>query len=94
MKGFVEKERARNTAAKKYTVDFLNKLGYEVFDSQTNFVFTKINRPAQELRDGCSKHGIRVGRDFRPMEKTHARISIGTLDEMKRACQVFEEVLS
>ena len=94
MDGFVEKERARNSAAKKHTVDVFKKMGFEVFDSQTNFIFARINRPASELRAGCRKQGISVGRDFRPMEKTHARISIGTLDEMKRACKVFEEVLS
>jgi histidinol-phosphate/aromatic aminotransferase/cobyric acid decarboxylase-like protein len=37
---------------------------------------------------------IRVGRDFPPFEKTHARISIGTLDEMKQAVQVFGKVLA
>jgi histidinol-phosphate/aromatic aminotransferase/cobyric acid decarboxylase-like protein len=37
---------------------------------------------------------VGVGRDFRPMEKTHARISIGTLGEMQRACSVFKEVLA
>ena len=94
MDGFVEKERARNTEAKQYTIEFFNKNGYEVYDSQTNFIFAKINRPAADLRNGCRQHGISVGRDFRPMEKTHARISIGTLDEMKTACKVFEEVLS
>jgi hypothetical protein len=28
------------------------------------------------------------------MEKTHARITVGTMDEMKRAVEVFREVLS
>ena len=83
-----------NTEAKKYTIDWFNKNGYEVFDSQTNFIFAKINRPAADLRDGCRRQGISVGRDFRPMEKTHARISIGTMDEMQRACAVFQEVLA
>ena len=30
-----------------------------------------------------------VGRDFPPFEKTHCRISIGTMDEMKKAVEVF-----
>jgi histidinol-phosphate/aromatic aminotransferase/cobyric acid decarboxylase-like protein len=34
-----------------------------------------------------------VGRDFPPFEKTHARISIGTMDEMVRATDVFRNVL-
>ena len=34
-----------------------------------------------------------VGREFPPLEKTHARISLGTMDEMKRAGDVFSSVL-
>ena len=34
-----------------------------------------------------------VGRDFPPFEKTHARISLGTMDEMKKATAVFRSVL-
>jgi histidinol-phosphate/aromatic aminotransferase/cobyric acid decarboxylase-like protein len=36
---------------------------------------------------------VLVARDFPPLEKSHARISIGTLDEMKRATEVFSRVL-
>jgi histidinol-phosphate/aromatic aminotransferase/cobyric acid decarboxylase-like protein len=34
-----------------------------------------------------------VGRDFPPFEKSHCRISIGTMDEMKKAVEVFRTVL-
>ena len=34
-----------------------------------------------------------VGRDFPPFEKTHARISLGTMDEMQKATAVFRNVL-
>jgi histidinol-phosphate/aromatic aminotransferase/cobyric acid decarboxylase-like protein len=36
--------------------------------------------------------GIAVGRPFPPLT-THSRISIGTLEEMQRAYEVFEQVL-
>ena len=45
------------------------------------------------FRDACAKQGISVGRDFPPFEKTHARISIGTMEEMRRAVDVFRGVL-
>ena len=35
-----------------------------------------------------------VGRDFPPYEKTHVRISVGTMAEMQKAVQVFEQVLA
>jgi histidinol-phosphate/aromatic aminotransferase/cobyric acid decarboxylase-like protein len=49
-------------------------------------------RPADEFRDACAKQGIMVGRPFPPLEKTHARISLGTMDEMKKATAVFRNV--
>lgn len=90
---FVAQERARNSAARQMTVDFFNASGYESFDSQTNFIFVNLGRPAAWFRDGCREHGVRVGRDFPPYEKTHCRISIGTMDEMQRAVEVFGQVL-
>jgi histidinol-phosphate/aromatic aminotransferase/cobyric acid decarboxylase-like protein len=36
---------------------------------------------------------VRVGRDFPPFENAWCRISIGTMDEMKKAVMVFGEVL-
>ena len=37
---------------------------------------------------------VRVGRDFPPFEKTHSRISLGTMDEMRQAVEVFSRVLT
>jgi histidinol-phosphate/aromatic aminotransferase/cobyric acid decarboxylase-like protein len=53
----------------------------------------KTNMPAKQFREGCAKLKVQVGRDFPPYEKTHARISIGTMDEMKRATEAFRQVL-
>lgn len=91
--GFVPREQERNAEVKKVTVDFFRNAGFEVMDSQTNFIFVNIRRPAAEFRRACAEHNVRVGRDFRPMEKTHARISIGTMEEMQRAIPVFGSVL-
>ena len=58
-----------------------------------NFIFINIGRPAAEFRSACAEQKVQVGRDFRPMEQTHARISIGTMEEMQRAIPVFASVL-
>ncbi len=89
----IEEESARNTEARAFTIKALEELGCKSSDSQGNFIFTDIGRPAREFRDACAKQGVMVGRDFPPFEKTHARISIGTMDEMKRATAVFRNVL-
>jgi histidinol-phosphate aminotransferase len=89
----IEDERARNAEVRAFTVKALDDLGCRSSDSQGNFLFVDIGRPAVDFRDACAKQGILVGRDFPPFEKTHARISLGTMDEMKKATAVFRSVL-
>ena len=67
--------------------------GMKPTDSQANFMFVNIGRPVKEFREACAKQKVKVARDFPPFEKTHCRISYGTMDEMKRAVAVFGEVL-
>jgi histidinol-phosphate aminotransferase len=89
----IEKERARNTEARAFTTRLFTDLGYRVMDSHTNFVFVETGRSAKEFKEACAKRGILVGREFPPLEKTHARVSIGTIEEMQRAGVVMAEVL-
>jgi len=86
-------ERARNTEVRAFTVNALKQMGAKPADSQGNFLFADIGMPAKDFRDGCAKQGVMVGRDFPPFEKTYCRISIGTMDEMKKATNVFRDVL-
>ncbi len=90
----VRREIRRNTEARRFTINYFRKAGYEVLKSNTNFIFVNIGRPAAEMRAACREHGVRIGRDFPPMERTHARISIGTMQEMRRATEVFTKVLA
>jgi histidinol-phosphate aminotransferase len=89
----IEDERQRNTEVRAFTIKALDELGCKCTDSQGNFLFVDVGRPAADFRDACAKHGVMVGRDFPPYEKTHARISLGTMDEMKKATAVFRSVL-
>ena len=70
-------------------------MGETATDSQTNFIFADIGKTmtAAAFRDACAKHGIMVGRDFPPLEKQWARVSIGTMEEMQKATDVFRQVL-
>jgi histidinol-phosphate aminotransferase len=69
------------------------QMGYKATDSNANFLFVDIRRPAKPFRDACAQQGVLVGRDFPPYEKTHCRVSIGTMEEMQRAVDVFRKVL-
>jgi histidinol-phosphate aminotransferase len=91
----IKDEAARNKAVRDFTVKALADLGYQSADSQTNFIFTNIGKTmtAAAFRDACAAKGIMVGRDFPPLEKTWARISLGTMEEMQKATDVFRSVL-
>jgi len=89
----IDQERARNTEVRTYTVRAFDQMGFKATDSQANFIFVDLKRPARTFRDACAQQGVLVGRDFPPYEKTHCRISIGTMDEMQRAVDVFRKVL-
>jgi histidinol-phosphate aminotransferase len=90
----MDQEREENHRIRDFTIGAFKEMGHTAADSQTNFLFVDIGRTAREFREACAARGVRVGRDFPPMEKTHARISIGTMDEMQRAVAVFREVLT
>jgi histidinol-phosphate aminotransferase len=90
----IEAERRRNTEVRDFTVKALAEMGAKAADSQANFLFVDIGRPAKIFRETCAKQGVMVGRDFPPFEKTHCRISLGTMDEMQKAVAVFRTALS
>jgi histidinol-phosphate aminotransferase len=90
---FLVNERARNTAVRDFTTKWFADRGMTPTESQANFMFVNIGRPAKEFRDACRAKGVLVARDFPPFEKTMCRISLGTMDEMQKAVAVFGDVL-
>jgi histidinol-phosphate aminotransferase len=89
----IAQERARNTEVRTATVKVFEELGCKATVSNANFIFVDVGRTAAEFRNACGNQWVNVGRDFPPFEHTYARISIGTAAEMKRANDVFREVL-
>jgi histidinol-phosphate aminotransferase len=91
---FTASERGRNKDVRDFTMKWFADRGMKPTDAQANFMFVDIGRPAKEFRDACRAKGVLVARDFPPFEKTHCRLSFGTMDEMKKAVSVFEQVLA
>jgi histidinol-phosphate aminotransferase len=89
----IDAERARNTEVRAFTAKALTDLGCKPTASQGNFLFVDVGQPARTFRDACARQGVNVGRDFPPFEHSHVRISMGTMEEMKRATAVFRDVL-
>jgi histidinol-phosphate aminotransferase len=90
----IEAEVAENARVRDFTLQTFRKMGYEVREPHTNHIFVDLGRPASQFREACRALGVEVGRDFPPMEKTHSRVSLGTMDEMRKAVEVFRTVLT
>ena len=86
-------ERGENKRVRDWTQAEFRNMGFETPESDTNFIFVNIRRPAVEFRDALRPMNIAVGRDFPPMEKTYARISLGTMEDMQKAMPAFKKVL-
>ncbi|HET7208843.1 MAG TPA: histidinol-phosphate transaminase [Terriglobales bacterium] len=58
-------------------------------DSHANFVFMNVLRPAETVIDHYRRHGILLGPQF-PSMPNHARISLGTPEEMHEFWRVWD----
>lgn len=92
-KAHIEQERVLNRAARAFTIKALADAGFPAADTQANFLMINLRRDAQPFRDACKRDGVLVGRPFPPLN-TYCRISIGTMDEMRQAVDVFKRALA
>lgn len=89
----LEEQRRLNRQAIDLTRGFFRRLGYTVGPSDANFLFFDVRQDVKAFREACLARGVAVGRPFPPFA-THSRISMGTMEEMRKALPVFEEILS
>ena len=52
-----------------------------------------IRRDARDFRAACRKRNVMIGRAFPPLT-SHIRVTMGTMDEMRQAVEVFGQVLA
>jgi len=86
-------EQKKNREARAFTRAFFENAGYTVAAADANFLMVDIKRDPKVFKTECLKHMVAVGRAF-PALPTYARISIGTMTEMKKAVGVFHTVLA
>jgi histidinol-phosphate aminotransferase len=89
----VASERASNTAARAMTAKVFRDAGYRVVDSEANFIMADVRRDIRVFQQACRNRGIEIARPFPPL-LSWARISIGTMDEMRHACEAFKGALA
>ncbi len=83
----------KNRAARAYTRKFFEDLGYKVPQCEANFMLVDIRRDAKEFKMACVNQLVAIGRQFTTLPN-HARVSIGTMEEMKKAARVFKATLA
>lgn len=85
------KVRALNTELRTRTTRELERLGYPVIPSQTNFFMVQIDKDVTQVGAEFKKRGVLVGRPFPPMTR-HLRVSVGSAEEMDRFMKAFKEL--
>ncbi len=89
----IDAQRALNREAKAFTLAALGRAGCTAYTSDANFLMVDVGRDCRSFASACASRQVRVARPFPPLDH-HARITLGTLDEMRQAAVVFAEVLS
>jgi histidinol-phosphate aminotransferase len=90
----IAEEVAENARVRDFTLQAFKDMGYPALDSHANCIFVDVKRSAASFRDACMAMKVQVGRDFPPYEKTHARITLGTMAEMRQSVEVFRKILT
>ncbi len=89
----IAREVTLNHDARDFTRGAFASAGFTVGTSNANFMMVDVRRDPKEFRDACKAVGVLVGRPFPPL-RSWARISIGTMDEMRTALPLMRRVLN
>ncbi|MGQ0650100.1 MAG: pyridoxal phosphate-dependent aminotransferase [Gemmatimonadaceae bacterium] len=88
----VKRQQALNREVRNFTLKTVNAAGFTAAPTHTNFIMVDIRRDATAFQKKCLERGVSIGRPFPPLDR-YSRISIGTMDEMKKALPIVLEVL-
>ena len=84
---------AKNKEAKSHIYKVLDALNLNYVHSHSNFVFFESGRPIRELMKSMARENVLIGRPFPPMDQW-ARISTGTIDDMKQFSEALIKVMA
>lgn len=89
----VPERRALTKQAREETFEHLERRGYRYNPSVSNCFMLDAGRPPAELVKAMAEKGVIIGRSW-PVWPQHARITVGTRDEMRQFCRVLDEVMA
>lgn len=85
--------RTNNKINREYVFEELKKAGMNPIPSFTNFILFPIQMPAKDLLDKMFEKGVGI-RGFEIHGKQYARVSIGTMDELKLFAKSLNSIIS
>jgi histidinol-phosphate aminotransferase len=84
--------RRRNGETRSAVTAELERMGYRVLPSSTNFLMADLRRPVGPVIEALRRHQVYVGRVF-PALPTHLRVTLGTPPQMKTFLAALRQVL-
>jgi histidinol-phosphate/aromatic aminotransferase/cobyric acid decarboxylase-like protein len=84
--------RRINSSIRQQTFQWLDSKGYSYIPSQANFFLLDARRPGKDLRDAMAKENVMIGRSW-PLMPTHARVTVGTAEEMAKFQAALQKVM-
>ncbi|HEY0741571.1 MAG TPA: histidinol-phosphate transaminase [Chryseosolibacter sp.] len=90
---FQDLSRKNTKEGREYVTEELKKLGMNPIPSYTNFVLFPIQMPVKDLLGRMVEKGVGI-RGYEINSKPFARVSIGTMDEMKLFMKSMYEIVS
>lgn len=90
---FYQYSLVQNEKAKAHIYAALDNLGLPYIRSHTNFVFFKSGMEISDLIGKMAAKGVQIGRPFPPLTDW-ARISTGTMEDMKAFTQALESIMA
>lgn len=90
---FQEFTRKNNKAGRDYVFTELKKAGFNPIPSQTNFILFPIQMPTKDLLEKMMAKGVGI-RGFDILGKPYARVSMGTMEELKLFVKSINEIVS
>jgi histidinol-phosphate aminotransferase len=85
--------RRRNSETRSAVTAELERMGYRVLPSSTNFLMADLRRPVGPVIEALRQRRVQVGRVF-PALPTHLRVTIGTQPQMRTFLAALRQVLA
>jgi len=92
-KEFIARNRKLNAEARGFVEQQVTKMGLGYIPSQANFVMVDLKRDMGPVVGALRARGVYAGRPFNPLRQ-HLRVTVGTMEEMKRFVEELRVVVA